>query len=91
MEPIQLRPRAVGWIDEQGRIEIPAELRAVLFLRPGAKVTLLVDDGELHIIPARTAIRRVPPVYQEYVPGSGDSVDDFIAERHREAERESQD
>lgn len=89
MEPIQLRPRAVVRLDDDGRLTIPDELKEAVGLKQGHVFTLLVDDGEIHIIPARTAIRKAQEAYRQLFPNGGGTVDEFIAERRAEAARES--
>lgn len=85
-------------MDDAGRIEIPEEVRAQLGLEPGDAVEMTCD-GDLLLVwkPARATPREPLEVRLERMreivrraigPTSGHEVDDFIAERHREAERE---
>jgi hypothetical protein len=48
-----------------------------------------LDNREMRILTVRDAIARAQALYKRGLAGEpGTSVDDFIAERHREAERE---
>ena len=76
-------------IDRAGRILIPAKLRAELNVRPGDPVILETRGDELHVRPYRQAIREAQAIIRKYIPDRDRSlVDELIAERHKEAERE---
>jgi AbrB family looped-hinge helix DNA binding protein len=76
-------------IDRTGRILIPAKLRAELNVRPGDPVILETTGDELHVRPYRQAIREAQAIIRKYIPDRDRSlVDELIAERRNEAERE---
>jgi AbrB family looped-hinge helix DNA binding protein len=76
-------------IDSTGRILIPAKLRTELNLRPGDSVVLEKRGQELHVRPYRQAIREAQAIIRKYIPDRDRSlVDELIAERRKEAERE---
>lgn len=77
-----------GKLVSGGRLQVPVEIRRALGLKDGDAVTLEVVDGELHVIPYREVIRRVQERFRRSVPPGVSLVDDFIAERRAEAERE---
>jgi AbrB family looped-hinge helix DNA binding protein len=87
---IQGAHRTSARLDRQGRILIPAELRKELAMRPGEVLTLLVEDGELRIRSVSAGVRKAQAIAAKYIkPEPGRSlVDEFIAERRREAARE---
>lgn len=76
-------------IDKAGRILIPAKLRTELNVRPGDPVILESKGDELHVRPYRQAIREAQAIIRKYIPDQDRSlVDELIAERRKEAERE---
>jgi len=76
-------------IDRAGRILIPAKLRTEINVRPGDPVVLETKGDELHVRPYRQAIREAQAIIRKYIPDRDRSlVDELIAERRREAERE---
>ncbi len=75
-------------IDRQGRLVIPAEIRRELGLEPGEAVTLTVEDGYLRLMTLRQAVKRAQDVVARHTGGKKGLVDEFIADRRREAERE---
>jgi AbrB family looped-hinge helix DNA binding protein len=76
-------------IDKAGRVLIPARLRTELNLRPGDPVVLETKGEDLHVRPYRQAIREAQAIIRKYIPDRNRSlVDELIAERRKEAERE---
>lgn len=75
-------------IDKQGRIIIPARERKQLGLKPGEAVVLSVEDGELRIRSIRESVRHAQAIIRQYIPEGRSLVDELIAERREEAERE---
>jgi len=73
---------------EGGRIVIPAEYRRALGLNVGDRVVLQLDDGEVRLFSQPEAIRRAQELVRRYVPDGVSLVDELIAERRAEAERE---
>lgn len=76
-------------ISKSGRLSLPAPFRKALGLEQGGRVVVELDDDEIRIITQQQAIKRAQALYKRALKGApGTSVDEFIAERHREAERE---
>jgi AbrB family looped-hinge helix DNA binding protein len=75
-------------VAEGGRIVIPAEYRQALGLRAGDEVILRVEDNELRLITLDQAIARAQALVRRHVPEGRSLVDELLAERRREAERE---
>jgi AbrB family looped-hinge helix DNA binding protein len=76
-------------IDRTGRILIPAKLRVELNVGPGDPVVLETSGDELRVRPYRLAIREAQAIIRKYIPDRDRSlVDELIAERRKEAERE---
>jgi len=74
---------------ENGRITIPLNVRAALGLERGGPVVLEVVEGELRVRSVAQAMERARSISRRIVAGHGAaSVDDFLADRRREAARE---
>jgi len=78
-------------LGDGGRLVIPAEQRKALGLHPGDTVLLGVEGGELRLVSLKESIRRAQALVAPYTkPGADGRLlsDEFIEERHRDAERE---
>ena len=76
-------------LDKAGRLLIPAKLRSELKLGPGDPVVLETKGDELLVRPYNQAIREAQAIIRKYIPDRDRSlVDELIAERRKEAERE---
>lgn len=72
-----------------GRIVIPAEIRKRLGLKSGERFNVEVDaDDSLRITSRTQALRRAQQLFRQHVPEGTPVVDEFIAERRKEAENE---
>ena len=86
MHDTKLRARVRA--DKQGRILVPKELRDAIQMEVNGYVTLLVEDGEIRVITPARATRLIREIAARYhVPGRS-AVDELIAERRAEAERD---
>ncbi len=75
-------------LSKEGRGLIPAEMRQALGLQADEPLRLSVVNGELRIISRREGIRRAQAIVAKYKQPGVRVVDDFIAEKRAEAERE---
>lgn len=75
---------------ENGRLVLPATLRAEVGLPDGGDLLARVENGVIILEPHRKALERVRSLVQQFAPAEkGVSVvDELIAERHAEALRE---
>jgi AbrB family looped-hinge helix DNA binding protein len=74
---------------EGGRIVIPAEIRKKLGFEIGQTFNLEIeDDDSLRISSRLQALRRAQQLFRKHVPEGISVVDEFIAERRKEAENE---
>ena len=76
-------------MSEGGRVVIPAEIRKALNVKDGDTVYWELMEGEARLTTKLSRIRRAQKIFQKYFPIGGPSVvDELIAERRAEAERE---
>ena len=74
-----------------GRLSIPARQRKALGLENGGIVVLTLENGELRIRPVAAVLAEVQAMVAPFIKASGDTVDQFIADRRAEAAREEHD
>ena len=71
-------------INQQGRLVIPAELRAASGIKPGSEVVLEAHQGEIRIRGVEAALTRVQAKYRR-LAGGRDVVEELLAERREAA------
>ncbi len=74
-------------LGEGGRLVIPAEYRKALGLKPGDKVILVLEEGELKVITLRQAVERAQALVRQYIPEGRSLSQELIRERREEAAR----
>ncbi len=72
---------------KQGRLVVPAELRAALGLAAGDRLEVSLDGKRLVLIRPKDAIEELRGLLDDIAPGR-DLVAELIAERRAEAARE---
>ena len=76
-------------MSETGRLTVPLGVRAAVGLERGGPVVLEIVDGELRVRSVAQAMARARALTRELTLGlTGVSVDDFLADRRRETERD---
>jgi len=75
-------------IDTAGRILIPADVREQLNIGPGDEVLVEVHDGEMTVSTFRTVLRELQQEIGQRAKPGGSVVDELLAERKAEANRE---
>ncbi len=71
-----------------GRVVVPAALRAQLDLREGDQLIWSSRNGELVATTRRAQLRKAQALFQKFVPpGSASAADELMAERRAEAEQ----
>jgi len=68
-----------------GRVVIPAQYRQALGLKPGDDVIMALEDGEVRILTADSAVRRAQALVRRYVPQGRDLAEELVRERREEA------
>lgn len=77
-------------VSPNGRMSIPAKQRKALGLEGGGMVVTTVQDGELRVRTVKAVLDDIQGRLAPLLKASGDTVDQFIADRRAEAEREEQ-
>ncbi len=75
-------------MSKEGRVLIPAELRRALGLKPDEPLSVYQVDGELRIVSRMQGIRRAQAIAAKYKRPDVGVVDEFIAEKRKEAASE---
>jgi AbrB family looped-hinge helix DNA binding protein len=76
-------------VSESGRISLPAEFRKAVGLDRGGDVVVELDGHEIRIRTLDEVVAQAQALTHRLLHGKNDaSVDAFLAERRREAERE---
>lgn len=71
-----------------GRLVIPASMRAEIGLQRGGKVLARIDNGAVVLEPIELAVRRARALVRRYVPEGVSLADELIGERHDAADHE---
>lgn len=71
-----------------GRLVIPARLRAALKMERGGAFVASVEDGIIRLEPLDKVIRRVQANVRRYVPKGSDLAAELSEDRRREGELE---
>lgn len=71
-----------------GRLVIPAGMRAEIGLPEGGRVVARVENGAVVLEPFGIAMHRARGLVRQYVPKGAPLVDELIAERHAAAQHE---
>jgi len=82
-------PTAKVRVGPDGRIVIPAAMRDALQLAENDVLFARIEDGELRLSTASRMQMRVNEALREFIPVGVSLVDELIAERKREAERDA--
>ena len=78
-------------VEPDGRVAVPAAFLGALGVSKGDSVVLSLEGDELRLCGPEAAIRRAQRLVAQYVPADVSLIDELIAERRREAARESGD
>jgi AbrB family looped-hinge helix DNA binding protein len=71
-----------------GRLCVPAKFRKALGLEEGGMVVLSLQDGEVRIRPIGVVLAEVQAMVAPYLKASGDTVEQFLADKRAEVARE---
>jgi AbrB family looped-hinge helix DNA binding protein len=71
-----------------GRVVIPAAMRAALGLKDGSRLVARLEDGAIILEPIEASVRRAQALVAAHANPRGGLVEDLIAERRAAAARE---
>ena len=71
-----------------GRMVIPAKMRSAMLIDEVGYLTARVVEGELRVLTPKAAVLKLQRRMREEVPEGVSVIDDLIAERRAEAQRE---
>jgi AbrB family looped-hinge helix DNA binding protein len=80
--------RANLTLASNGRLVIPAAMRAAMGCQDGGRLVARLVDGTLVLEPIEVAIRRAQAMVRQYIPRDAGLADELVAERHLAAEHE---
>jgi AbrB family looped-hinge helix DNA binding protein len=83
-EPI----RRTVQVAENGRMNLPADMRRGLGLNGPGRVILTQDEDGIRISTVDQALKRIRALAAPFAQGRASVVDEFLAERRAEAARE---
>ena len=75
-------------VAENGRVVLPVSLRRRLNVLRGGTIVIREEDGRLLLESVDDAIGRAQSLVRRFAPDVTGVVDEFLAERRAEAERE---
>jgi len=76
-------------LGESGRIVLPAAIRKEFGLKPGERLTIVADEGEIRIFNRKMILEEVRARIIEKRGTLKGILDEFIEERHEAARREA--
>lgn len=77
-------------VGERGRLVLPSAVRAKVGIRPGTRLLLTIEpDGSLRLRPYRAIAAQGRGLLAQLASPDRSMVDELLAERRREAARES--
>ena len=86
-QPGDVEPRTLR-IAPNGRLVIPADMRAAMLIDDSGLLTARVVQGELRVCTPLAAVRTLQGMLHDKVPAGVSLADELIAERRAEAQRE---
>lgn len=75
-------------LSREGRVLIPAEVRAAMGLSAGVHLSLAIQDGEIRLFDRAHALQRARDIARKYKKPGESVVDELLNERRAEAGRE---
>jgi AbrB family looped-hinge helix DNA binding protein len=75
-------------LGESGRIVLPASFRKEFGLKPGDRLTLAKENGEIRILSRKMALKGIRAGIVKQRGSLTGLLDEFLAERREEAARE---
>jgi AbrB family looped-hinge helix DNA binding protein len=76
-------------VDAGGRVLIPSAIREAMKIGEGDTVLAWLEDGELHLVSPKVALRQAQELARKLIRGADTLADELIAQRREEARRET--
>jgi AbrB family looped-hinge helix DNA binding protein len=76
-------------LGESGRIVLPASIRKEFGIRPGERLTVVAEEGEIRIFSRRMILENVRARILKKRGTLKGILEEFLEERHEEARRET--
>lgn len=73
-----------------GQISIPGTIMETLGLKEGDTLIVTVEEEEIRLMTIPAAVRKAQTIVRQYVPAGVSLVDELLADRRHEVERERQ-
>ncbi|WP_449245256.1 AbrB/MazE/SpoVT family DNA-binding domain-containing protein [Desulfobacca acetoxidans] len=80
MEPVRTT------LGKNGAVGIPAQYRKILGLKTGDEVVLLLQEGEIRIVPRLQAVQQAQANVRRFIPEGRSLADELIQDRRAEAQ-----
>ena len=75
-------------LQENGRMILPADIRRALNLKKGDKVIIETEGDRVELTSAQRERHRARALFRKFVPAGQPVVDQLIADRREEADRD---
>jgi len=75
-------------IGKDGRITIPASIRAALGIKPGDVILVRLENSSIRVIPLKQAVQLAQQTLRKYVPEDTSLVEALVRARREEAAHE---
>lgn len=77
-------------VAENGRLDLPSQMRRMIGLEGGGPVSVWVENGEIRVRAVREVMAELQSEAAQLFSGGGDSVERFLEDRRAEAEAEGE-
>ncbi len=81
-------PEVMAKLGKGGRLVLPVGYRKAMGIATGDTLILRFEEGVIHIMTPRQAIKQAQALVRGHVPEGRSLVDELIAERRQEAAHE---
>ncbi len=76
------------FVNENGRVVLPASFRKALEIQPGDEVILRLEEGEVRVATVKSRLKRAQELVRPYLKPEASMADELIADRREAARRD---